>query len=201
MVKLTWKAGSRFLDDKGPSIAIALFAIFMSWVLFWPHGHGLGMNTAVGMEPEAAGHEQAPDLVSYGAAERMHLEGDTMARYPSTLDTQKHYCLLIEHLSSGQQAQTTSVSMSRYATLCDIFTDAARMVGAYDDRLDGRGQFHSEPHGFTLHRQGTIQPVGPFHAHGECSEIAARLALVGEQPSRCMPYAEIRQAALMRERS
>ncbi|MDX5376035.1 MAG: hypothetical protein LPK08_00735 [Halomonas sp.] len=199
MIELTWKAGSRFLDDKGPSIAIALFAIFMSWVLFWPHGHGLGMNTAVGMEPETGGHEQASVPVAYGAAERMHLEGDTLAHYPSTLDTQNPYCLLIEHLSSGQLEQA-SVSVSRYATLCDIFTDAARMVGAYD-RLDDRERFLTEPHGFTLYTQGTIQPVGPFHAHGECSEIAARLALVGEQPSRCMPYAEIRQAALMRERS
>ncbi|MBW6392412.1 hypothetical protein [Billgrantia antri] len=199
MITLTWKAGSRFLDDKGPSIAIALFAIFMSWVLFWPYGHDLGMSTAVGMEPATAGHEQAPVPVSYGAAERMRLEGDTLAHHPSILDTQNHYCLLLEHLSSGQLEQA-SVPVSRYATLCDIFTDAARMVGAYDDRLDDR-RFLTEPHGFTLHTQGTIQPVGPFYAHGECSEIAARLALMGERPSRCMPYAEIRQSALMRERS
>ncbi|MCE8015896.1 hypothetical protein HOP62_07390 [Halomonas sp. MCCC 1A17488] len=199
MIELMWKAGSKFLDDMGPGVAIALFAIFMSWVLSWPHGQGLAMDTA-DVEPEAMRYESAHTTDSRGAAELMHLEGDDLARYPSTLDMQRYYCLLIERLSSGQREQTAPVSVSRYATLCDIFTDAARRVDVYADRLDGQGGFHPEPHGFMLHRQGTVQAVGPFHAQGECSEIAARLALIGEQPSRCKPYAEIRQASLLRER-
>lgn len=50
MIRLTWKAGSELLEEKGPIVAIVSFMTFMSWMLFWPHG--MSVSSAIGQEPE-----------------------------------------------------------------------------------------------------------------------------------------------------
>ncbi|MCE8019490.1 hypothetical protein HOP51_05045 [Halomonas sp. MCCC 1A11036] len=190
MIRLTWKAGSKFLDDKGPGFAIMLFVAFMSWILFWPHG--LSMNMAAGMGPEAIRYEKVSTSYSQNAAELMRSNEEVFSRSLSILDTKKYHCLLTEFLSRGEQEGSQSASLARYETLCGIFTDAAAMVDTYAERLGGGGGYYPELHEFTLHTQGRERAIGPFLTQGECIKIANRLARAGEHTSHCLPYGQAR---------
>jgi hypothetical protein len=186
MIRLTWKAGSEFLDEKGPSVAIMLFMSFMSWILFWPHG--LNVSMAIGKEPEAVKYEKVKTAYSENAAELMRLDEDIFSRSLSILDTKKYYCLLTEYFDTGYEGGLQPAALLRYESLCDVFADAAAMVDTYADRLNGWGGFYPELHEFTLHSRGKEQRVGPFLTQAECIEIADRLASLGEHASSCAPF-------------
>ncbi|MCC5884336.1 MAG: hypothetical protein JJU25_17100 [Halomonas sp.] len=203
MIKLTWKAGSKFLDEKGPGIAVVLFMTFMSWILFWPHG--LSVNMAVGNEPETIKYEKIKASYSQNAAELMRLDEGIFFRTLSILDKQKYYCLLTDFFDAESEQGLRTEEVLRYESLCEVFTDAAGMVDTYVDRLNGWAGFYPELHEFTLHAMGRQQLIGPFLTQAECVEITDRLLRLGEHASNCEPYGrysnEHYNAALVADRN
>ncbi|MGQ4877630.1 hypothetical protein ACOJCM_03540 [Billgrantia sp. LNSP4103-1] len=186
MIRLTWKAGSEFLEEKGPSVAIVLFMTFMSWILFWPHG--LNISMAIGKEPEAIKYEKVRTSYSKNAAELMRYNEDIFSRSLSILDTKKYYCLLTEYFDTGYEGGLQPAALLRYESLCEVFSDAAALVDTYADRLNGWSGFYPELHEFTWHGRSEEQRIGPFLTQAECIEIADRLARLGEHASSCGPY-------------
>lgn len=186
MIRLTWKAGSELINEKGPGIGITLFMAFMSWVLLWPNG--LSVSMAIGKEPEAIRYEKIKSSYSRNAAELMRYNEDIFSRSLSILDTKKYYCLLTEYFDAGYNGGLRPATLGRYASLCEVFSDAVAMVDTYADRLNGWGGFYPELHGFTLRSRGQEQRIGPFLTQAECIEIAGRLARLGEHASNCGPY-------------
>jgi hypothetical protein len=184
MIALTWKAGSKLLDEKAPCIAILLFLTFMSWVLFWPYIQS--DNVAVRKEPEVIRYEKIKSLYSEGAADLMRYNEEIFIHSLSILDTKKYYCLMEYYFSSLDESRTAAVL--RYASLCDIFTEASTMVDSYAERLHGWGGQYPELHGFTLHVRGKEREIGPFLMLEECHRVTGRLRGQGEEVSDCMPY-------------
>ncbi len=194
MIALMWKAGSKFLGDKGPSIAIMMFLFFTSGILFWPHG--LSVNMAVGQEQEAIRYEKIRASYSEDAAALMQTNGELFTKSLSILDNKKYYCLMLQHLGAGKVAVSRPAALPRYESLCGIFTDAAAMVDTYADRLSGWNRFYPELYEFIHLNKGTEQRIGPFLTLEECAEIAQRLASLGEQTTGCLPYEEPQRASL-----
>ncbi|WP_104202537.1 hypothetical protein [Billgrantia saliphila] len=198
MIALTWKAGSKFLSDKGPSIAIVVFLLFASGILFWPHG--LTVNMAVGKEPEAIRYEKVSTSYSEDAADLMRVNGELFTKSLSILDNQKYYCLMQHHLGTGEAAVSRPSALPRYERLCGIFTDAAAMVDTYADRLNGWSRFHPELYEFIYLDKAAEQRIGPFLTLEECAEIAQRLASLGERTTGCLPYDESQRVSLYPQR-
>ncbi|MGR2739055.1 hypothetical protein ACUY1T_11470 [Billgrantia sp. Q4P2] len=193
MIRLTWKLGSKFLDDKGPGFAITLLLLFMAWILFWPHW--VGINAASGEEVEDVGYEKVSAYYSKSAAELMRYDEDIFSRSLSILDTKKYYCLMTEYLDREQEVRLRPATLDHYETLCSIFSDAAAMVDTYAQRLDDWGEFHPELHELMLHARGRERTIGPFLTQGECIEIADRLSRAGEHTSHCMSYGQAQRTS------
>ncbi|MBA2780180.1 hypothetical protein [Billgrantia kenyensis] len=186
MVVLTWKAGSKFLDEKGPAIAVFLFLTFMSWILFWPGG--VNNNMVVGKESEGLKYKKIKASYSESAADLMRYNEEIFSHSLSILDTKKYYCLMAYYFSSDHAGSAPPTAVLRYESLCDIFSEAAAMVDSYAERLNGWGGFYPELHGFTLQARGKEREIGPFLTFEECLRVTGRLRGQGEEVSNCMPY-------------
>ncbi|WP_111412574.1 hypothetical protein [Billgrantia lactosivorans] len=190
MITLTRKAGSEFLGEKGPTIAIVSILAFMAWILFWPHG--LNTDMAVGQEPETTRYEEQSGAYSEDAAELMRISHELFTRSLSILDNKKYYCLMLTHLDESEATGSRSFTLSRYENLCGIFSDAAALVDTYADRLREQTRLQPGLYEFAFHARGQEQRIGPFLSVEECSQISARLMQLGEQVFPCLPYEESR---------
>lgn len=189
MITLTRKAGSEFLGQKGPTIAIVSILAFMAWILLWPLGPNIDM--AVGQEPETTRYEESATY-SADAAELMRISHELFTRSLSILDNKKYYCLMRTHLDESEVTDTRSFALSRYERLCGIFSDAAALVDTYADRLRDQTRFQPGFYEFAFHAKGQEQRIGPFLSVEECSQITARLMQLGEQVFPCLPYVKSR---------
>ncbi len=189
MFRMNWKKGVGMLERKAPLFALLLFMTFALGNALWPLHSAIQVAEGQGQEPRHAQYREARLAYTEGVADLLLNHEYLFDLSQGILENQKLYCLMGEYLKQSSDSMPVSAEMvSRYASLCHVFSAAMEMVETYATRMARHEGLPPTLYRFTFMERGEAKEVGPFFTLKECGEITSRLAFQDVQVSACVPY-------------
>lgn len=179
--------GNEKTSRKGAFLRTMVVCLLL--VLALPVWVALSRSIEASVEKKELEREVKTDRGVAAAWEDAERPGDFRQQASALLQLYKEIC----HLGGRSDAAASvadidGAMLARHVKLCSAFADAAGRLKGERALSLGAGVLPQALFHFSLIQAERERTIGPFFSQAECSEVAARLAQLGEQVTPCLPY-------------